>query len=162
MNSMLIGCAFGRLLASVVRCTESFVDFEFFTAILYLLGNQGHPKQSPQKVTNKGGLWIGRFWPIPVNSPHTSWKLPPPAKTMQQWCQFQQPVRLLISMARSVYSVMVAISSRLNLNYLKVCSPSNVSIKRVGSVPKNSLPSQHSRQSKTCKTEQQFFFISSV
>ena len=35
-------------------------------------------------------------------------------------------------------------------------SPSNVSIKRMGSVPKNSVPSEHSRQSNTQKTEQSF------
>ena len=44
------------------------------------LDNQGNRKRSPQKVRDKGGLWTGRFWPIPINSPQTSWKLPPVAK----------------------------------------------------------------------------------
>ena len=63
---------------------------------------------------------------------------------------------MLIAMAHSVCSVMVTISSRLNLNYLKIYSPLNVSIKWIGSVPKNSVPSQHSHQSNKYKTEQSF------
>ena len=56
--------------------------------------------------------------------------------------------------ARSVYSAMVTISSCLNLNLLKIYSPSNVSVKRMDSVPKNSVPSQHSRRSNKYKIEQ--------
>ena len=42
-------------------------------------------------------------------------------------------------------SVMIKIHSRLNLNFQKIYLPSNVRIKRMGPVPKNSVPSQHSR-----------------
>ena len=52
---------------------------------------------------------------------------------------------------------MVTISSRLNLNFLKIYLPRNISIKRMSSVPQNSVPSQHSRQSNKYKTEQPFF-----
>ena len=41
----------------------------------------GSAKRSPQNFRYKGGLRKGRSWPIPINSPHTSWKLPPLAKT---------------------------------------------------------------------------------
>ena len=38
----------------------------------------------------------------------------------------------------------------------EIYSPLNVSIKRIGSVPKNSVPSQPSHQSNKYKTEQSF------
>ena len=47
----------------------------------------------------------------------------------------------------NILRVMVIISFCLNQNFLKIYSSSNVSIKRMGSVPKNSVPSQHSLQS---------------
>ena len=72
---------------------------------------------------------------------------------MQQWCHFHEPLWQLIAMAHSVYSMIVTISSRLNLNYLKMYLPSNVSIKRMGSVPNNWVPSQYSRQSSKCRSD---------
>ena len=51
-----------------------------------------------------------------------------------------------------VVSVMVTMSSHLNLNFLKINSSSNVIIKRRGSVPENVVPSQHSYRSKTYKS----------
>ena len=50
----------------------------------------------------------------------------------------------------------VTMSSGLNLNFLKIYSPSKISIKQMGSVPKNLVPSQHSCQLNTYKTEQPF------
>ena len=41
----------------------------------------------------------------------------------------------------------------------KIYSPSYVSIKRMGSVPKNSVPSQHSRQWNKYQTEQPFLSL---
>ena len=65
-------------------------------------------------------------------------------------------MRLLITMAHTVYSAMVTMSSCQNLNVLKIYSQSNVSIKWMDSVPKNSVPSEHTRQSKKYKTEKPF------
>ena len=66
-------------------------------------------------------------------------------------------IRLLIAMALSLLTVMVTMDSRLNLNLPKIDSSLNVSVKCMGSVPKNSVSSKHSGQSKTYKTEQPFF-----
>ena len=65
-----------------------------------------------------------------------------------------EPVRLLIAIALSMLSVMVTMSSRPDLNIAKMYSSSNVSIKRMGyikrmgSVSKNVILSQHLRQLK--------------
>ena len=73
---MLIGRAFGRLLASGRLLNWKFGWLWLFLRYFNSLDYQGHPKRSPQKVRDKRGLWTGRFWPTPINSPHTSWKLP--------------------------------------------------------------------------------------
>ena len=80
MNSMPIGRAFCRLLAVGRLLNWKFCWFWLFLRDFHFLDYQGHPKSPPQKVRVKGGLWTGRFWPTPINSPHTSWKLPPLAK----------------------------------------------------------------------------------
>ena len=145
LAELFVGCSL-----SVVCCTESFVDFDFSSAILISLiikgiRNAPHWRLEIKEVSEQGGS------DPPRSTRHTHlenchhWRRPSCNETdMQQWCQLQEPVRLLIAMAHSVYSVMVTISSHLNLNFLK------------GSVPKNSVSSQHSRQSKKYKTEQPF------
>ena len=82
---------------------------------------------------------------------HHHWQRPSCNWTdLQQWCQFQEPFWLLMA----VELIMVTMSSRLNLNFLKIYSPTNVSIKWTGSVPKNLVPAQHSHQLNMYKTEQ--------
>ena len=145
LAALFVGCS-----PSVVCCTESFVDFDFSSAIFISLiikdiRNAPHWRLEIKEVSEQGGSDPTR------STRHTHlenchhWRRPSCNEAdMQQWCQFQEPVRPLIAMALSVYSVMVTISSHLNLNFLK------------GSVPKNSVSSQHSRQSKKYKTEQPF------
>ena len=62
----------------------------------------------------------------------------------------------VVGYGHKMLSVMVTMSSYLNLNFLKMYSPLNVSIKRMGSVPTNLASSQHLRQLKTYKIEQPF------
>ena len=81
MNSMLISRTLCRLLAVGRLLHRQFCWFWLFLRDFHFLDNQGYPKRSPQKVRDKGYLWTGWFWPTPMNSPHTSWKLPPLAKT---------------------------------------------------------------------------------
>ena len=69
---------FCRLLAVGRLPHWKYCWFWLFHRDFHFLDNQGHPNRSPQKVRDKGGLWTGRFWPTPI---HTSWKLPPLAKT---------------------------------------------------------------------------------
>ena len=149
LAELFVGCS-----PSVVRCTERFVDFVFFSTIFIFwiikdIQNAHHRRLEIMEMSKQGGSDQTR------STRHTHlenchhWRRPSCNETdMQRWCQFQEPVRPLIAMALSVYSVMVTISSHLNLNFLK------------GSVPKNSVPSQHSRQSKKYKTEQPFLFDS--
>ena len=137
LAALFVGCS-----PSVVCCTESFVDFDFSSAIFISLiikdiRNAPHRGLEIKEVSEQGGSDPTR------STRHTHlenchhWRRPSYNEAdMQQWCQFQEPVRLLIAMAHSVYSAMVTISSRLNLSYQKIYSPSNVSIKRIGSVPK--------------------------
>ena len=63
-------------------------------------------------------------------------------------------MQLFIAVALSVLLAMVTVSSRLNLNFLKIHSLLNVSIKWMGSAPKNLVPSWHSCCPKTYETEQ--------
>ena len=145
LAALFVGCS-----PSVVCCTESFVDFDFSSAIFISLiikgiQNAPHRRLEIMEMSKQGGSDQTR------STRHTHlenchhWRRPSCNEAdMQRWCQFQEPVRPLIAMALSVYSVMVTISSHLNLNFLK------------GSVPKNSVSSQHSRQSKKYKTEQPF------
>ena len=81
MNSILIGRAFCRLLAVGRLLHRKFCWFWLFLRDFHFLENQGYSKRSLQKVRDKGVLWTGRVWPIPINSSRTSWKLPPLAKT---------------------------------------------------------------------------------
>ena len=141
---MLIGRAFCRLLA-VGRHDFDFSSAIFISWIIKDIRKASQRRLEIKEVSEQGGS------DPPRSTRHTHlenchhWRSSSFNQTdMQQWCQFQEPVRLLIAMALSVYSVMVTISSHLNLNFLK------------GSVPKNSVSSQHSRQSKKCKTEQPF------
>ena len=151
MNSMLIGRAFCRLLAVGRLLHSKFCWFWLFLRDFHFFDNQGHPKRPPhwrleiKEVSEQGGSDPTRSTRLTHLENCHHWRRPSCNETdMQQWCQFQEPVRPLIAMALSVYSVMVTISSHLNLNFLK------------GSVPKNSVSSQHSRQSKKYKTEQPF------
>ena len=64
LAALSVGCS-----PLVVRCTESF-DFDFFSAIFISWMIKDIRKCSLQKVRDKGGLWTGRFWPNPINSPH--------------------------------------------------------------------------------------------
>ena len=107
-----------------------------------------------------GGFWTGRSWNTPINSPPTSGKLPTLARTLRQWCQFQEftcnsGVNSRNSLATVVsisgtgptadrndsFDVVVhgTMSSHLNLNFLKISSSSNASTKRMGSVPKECI-----------------------
>ena len=61
-----------------------------------------------------------------------------------------------IALALLMLLVMVMLSSRLNLNFLQIYRSSNVSIKRMEFVPKNLVPSQHSRHLKPYKTAARF------
>ena len=69
MNSMLIGRGFCRLLAVGRLLHRKFCWFWLFLRDFDFLDNLEYPKCSPQTVRNKGGLWTGRFWPVPINSP---------------------------------------------------------------------------------------------
>ena len=148
LAALFVGCS-----PSVVCCTESFVDFDFFSAIFISWIIKGIRKAPHRRLELKEVSEQSGFDP-PRSTHHTHLENYLTCKGLcnytdrQQWCQFQEPV----------YSVMVTISSRMNLNFLKIYSPSNVSIKRKGSVPKNSAPSQYSRQSNKYKTEQTFLF----
>ena len=151
MAALFVGCS-----PSVVCCTYSFVDFDFFSAIFYILDNQEHPKRSHKRleikeVSEQGGSDPPRSTRQTHHENYHHWRRPSRNWTdMQQWCQFQEPVRLLIAVAHSVYSLMITISSRLNLNYLKIYS------QRMAPVPEKSVSSQHSCQSNKYKTEQPF------
>ena len=81
----------------------------------------------------------------------TTDKVPSCNQNLQQWCQFKDR-----NIPLNVERAIIPMSSRLNLNFRKIYLSSNVSIKRMGNVPKNSVSSQHSRQSKTYKTEQPY------
>ena len=81
---MLTGRAFCRLLAVGHLLNLKLCWFWLFLGDFHFLDYQGHPKSSPQKVRNKKGLWTGRFWPTLINSPDTSWKLPPLAKDLRK------------------------------------------------------------------------------
>ena len=70
MNSMLICRAFCRLLIVGRLLHLKFCWSWLFLHDFDFLGYQGHLKSSQQKVRIKGGLWTGRFWPTPINSPH--------------------------------------------------------------------------------------------
>ena len=82
----------------------------------------GVTKRFSQNVRCNGGL---------CNSPHTSWKLPPLAKTfvLLDWhatvvsVSGSGPTADRKSPLSVVMSVMVTISSRLNMNSLKMCRP---------------------------------------
>ena len=146
-----VGCS-----PSVVCCTKSFVDFYFFSMVLISwiikdIGNTPHRRLEIKEVSEQGSSDPDQLATHILKITTTGKDLCIPRLTckLQQWSQFQEPVWLLITMAHSVYSIMVAISSCLN-----------VSNKRIGSVPKNLVPSQHLRQSNKSKTEQPF--LSSV
>ena len=122
-----------------------FYDFHFFSAIftswiIRVIRNASHRRLEIKKVSEQGGS------DPPRSTRHTHfenchhWRRPSCNEiNMQQWCHFQEPVRLLIAIAHSVYSFMVTIFSHMNLNFLKIYLPLNVSIKRIGSVPKISF-----------------------
>ena len=156
LATLFVGCS-----PLVVCSTESFIDFDFFSAIFISwiikdIQKAPHRRLEIKEVSEQGGSDPPRSTRHTHLENYHHWQRPSCNQTdMQQWCQFQEPVWLLIAMAHSVYSVMVTISSRMNLNFMKIYSPSNVSIKRMGSVPKNSVPSQYS-QSNKYKTEQPF------
>ena len=163
INPMLIGRAFCRLLA-VGRLLHWNVCWfwlflrDFHSWIIKYIQNAPH-----QKVRDKGGLWKGRFWPTPINSPHTSWKLPPLAKTSVQLDWHATVVSISGTGTTAdrngpfgVFSYGHNFFSSESELPEKMYSPLNVSIKQIGSVPENSVHSQHSRQSNKYKTEQPF------
>ena len=127
------------------------VVFDFFSAIFISwiikdIRNAPHRGLEIMEVSEQGGSDPTR------STRHTHlenchhWRRPSYNETdMQQWCQFQEPVRLLIAMALLEYLFMVTISSHLNLNFLK------------GSVDKKKFSFFSAFASvEKCKTEQPF------
>ena len=107
----------------------------FISWIIKNIRNAPHRRLEIKEVSEQGGSDPPRLTRHTHLENYHHWRRPSCNETdMQRWCQFQEPVRPLIAMALSVYSVMVTIFSRLNQNFLKIYSPSNVSIKRMSSV----------------------------
>ena len=96
-NSMLIGRVFCPLLA------VCFVDFDFFSAIFICWIIMEIRNAPYRRLQINGGLWTGRSWTTPINSPHTSWKLPLQylrvTITWNNGVNLLEPVRLLIAIA---------------------------------------------------------------
>ena len=153
-------------LAVLFVCCSEFVvvvDFDFFSAILLSWIIIEIPNAPHKRLEINGGLWTRQSWTVPINSPHTSWTQPLLAKYLRvtKPCDSGVNLRNRYDCWSQRPSQCWRLRSRCLLVWFWIFEKNihyrNVSIKRMGSVPKKSVHSQHSRRLETYKTEQPFF-----
>ena len=152
-NVMRLGRALCRLLAvgRLLHWILLLLIFFLFLRDFHFLDNHGSLKRSPQKVRGERMALNRAVWTTPIHSPHTSWKLPQVAKYLHVTKSSDSSVNLrkrwrLWSRCLLVWTCISAYVIRHRK------SVSNGWLLFL----KNPVPSQHSRQSKTYKTEQPF------
>ena len=156
-NSMLLYRAFCQLLAVGRLLHWDFCWFWLFLRDLNFLDNHGNPKRCPQKVRDKwralNKAVLNNLDQLTIHileTTNTGEDLRVTRLISNSGVSFRNRSEFWIAIVLSMLTVVVTMSYlRLNLNFRKIYSSSNVSIKRMVSVPENSIPSQHSRQSRS-------------